>query len=174
MNGNGCLSGCNGCGRIYPLHLLRNPLPMLFMKKFFLLTLLLAFALSSCKPAGPKIMVDTVWGRQSPKAATAGAFYMFIRNAGLEEDKLIGAKSAACKTVELHESYQTPEGMMGMRRVTGDVIAIPAGATVELKVGGLHLMCIDKLQDFTEWSQIELTLTFEKSGEVPLTADIRQ
>lgn len=119
-------------------------------------------------------MVDTAWGRQSPKTATAGAFYMFIRNAGLEEDKLIGAKSAACKTVELHESYQTPEGAMGMRRVTGDVIAIPPGATVELKVGGLHLMCIDKLQDFNSGAQIELTLRFEKSGDVPLTADIRE
>ncbi|MBI5053876.1 MAG: copper chaperone PCu(A)C [Chloroflexi bacterium] len=144
------------------------------MKKIFLLTLLVTLAVSSCKPAGPKIMVDTAWGRQSPKTATAGAFYMFIRNAGLEEDKLIGAKSAACKTVELHESYQTPEGAMGMRRVTGDVIAIPPGATVELKVGGLHLMCIDKLQDFNSGAQIELTLRFEKSGDVPLTADIRE
>ena len=147
---------------------------MLFMKKFFLFFLIAALTFSSCKPAGPKIMVDTVWGRQSPKTATAGAFYMFIRNTGLEGDKLVSAKSPACKTVELHESYQTPEGAMGMRRVTGDVIAIPAGATVELKVGGLHLMCIDKLQDFSGRSQIELTLTFEKSGEVPLTADIRQ
>lgn len=143
------------------------------MKKTLVLAFLV-FVLAACAPAGPRISIDTVWGRQSPKTATAGAFYLIIHNTGSEADRLTGATSAACGTMELHESYQTADGVMGMRPVEGGAIEVAAGATVELKVGGLHIMCIEKKQDFTSGTQIDFTLIFEKSGEVPVTADIRE
>ena len=54
---------------------------------------------------------------------------------------------------------------MGMRPVEGGFIDIPAKGQAELKMGGLHIMCIDKLDDFQEGTVLTVTLSFEKSGE---------
>ncbi|MBP6803518.1 MAG: copper chaperone PCu(A)C, partial [Chloroflexi bacterium] len=65
-------------------------------------------------------------------------------------------------------------GAMGMRPVEGGLISIPAGGTVELKVGGLHVMCIDKLRALETGEQIPLTLTFANAGEMVVNAEIRE
>ena len=46
----------------------------------FLGTLVIGCAATS----GPDISIENAWGRPSPKVATAGAFYMLIKNAGNE------------------------------------------------------------------------------------------
>ncbi len=122
----------------------------------------------------PKIAVEGMWGRPSPKIAQAGAFYMVIRNTGAAADKLTAARSSACTTVELHESYQMSNGTMGMRPVTGGTIEIPANGQVELKVGGLHIMCIDKKVEFNNGVKLPLTLVFAKSGEINVQVEIRE
>jgi hypothetical protein len=99
---------------------------------------------------------------------------MVIKNNGGEADKLIAGKSPACGVVELHESYMTEEGAMGMRPVEGGYIEIPARGEAELKTGGLHIMCIDKLEDFDVGAVLPLTLTFEKSGDINLDVEIRE
>ncbi len=134
--------------------------------------LMLVGLVSACASSGG-ITVESVWGRDSPKTAMAGAVYMQIKNTGAQPDKLLSAKSDGCGTVELHESYQEANGMMGMRPVTGGFIPIPAGGTVELKVGGLHVMCINRKVDFTVGTKVPLTLMFEKAGEIKVVADIR-
>ena len=124
--------------------------------------------------SGPEINIENAWGRPSPKVATAGAFYMQIKNDGNEGDKLIAGQSPACGVVELHESYMTEDGAMGMRPVEGGFIEIPAGGEAELKMGGLHIMCIEKLEDFTVGAVLPLTLNFEKSGEMTIDIEIRE
>ena len=120
------------------------------------------------------IEVTDAWGRPSPSVAAAGAFFMSINNNGTEDDALISARSPACGTVELHESFMNEEGAMAMRPVEGGRIAVPAGGSAELKQGGLHVMCIDKLEDFTEGAKLELTLQFEKAGDLTLDVEIRE
>ena len=140
------------------------------------LILLMALAVSACQPAasGPQITVDGVWGRTSPKVATSGAFYMTIHNNGSEADTLLSAASDACMMVELHESYMMDNGAMGMRPVEGGSIEIPAGGSVELKVGGMHVMCMEKMADFNTGDVYQITLKFEKSGEIVVEAEIKE
>jgi copper(I)-binding protein len=140
------------------------------------ITLTLMFVLAACQAGsnGPDIVIEAPWGRPSPKVAMAGAFYMVIKNNGGESDRLVGAASPSCQTVELHESYDKGDGVMGMRPVEGGTIEIPAGGQAELKMGGLHVMCIDKLDDFEEGATLSLTLDFEKSGEKTIEVKIRQ
>ena len=136
---------------------------------------LLLFVLAGCSlSSGPEISIENAWGRPSPKVATAGAFYMLIKNEGSVGDKLVAGKSSACRGIELHESYKTEEGAMGMRPVEGGYIDIPAGGQVDLKIGGLHIMCIDKLEDFDFGAVLPLTLNFEKSGEMDIDVEIRE
>lgn len=138
------------------------------------LMLLGILVISCASSSGPEITIENAWGRPSPKVATAGAFYMLIKNSGGENEKLIAGESPACGVVELHESYMTEEGAMGMRPVEGSAIEVPAGGQAELKMGGLHIMCIDKLEDFEVGAVLPLTLEFEKSGEMTIDVEIRE
>lgn len=141
-----------------------------------LLTALMTTILAACQspPKGPAISIERAWGRPSPKVAAAGVFYMTIKNEGSEADHLVAGESSACGVVELHESYETEEGAMGMRPIEDGGIEVPAGGQAELKMGGLHLMCIDKLEDFETGAELPLTLTFEKSGEISFDIEIRE
>jgi hypothetical protein len=141
----------------------------------FISSLILTLILAGCATSsGPEISIENAWGRPSPKVATAGAFYMQIKNNGSEADNLVAGDSPACGVVELHESYMTEEGAMGMRPVEGGAIEVPAGGQAELKMGGLHIMCINKLEDFELGAVLPLTLEFEKSGEMTIDVEIRE
>lgn len=143
-------------------------------KRFVLwLGLILGLTLAACGGGGGELAVSDVWGRSSPMAAQNGAFYMVIENGTGEDEALTAVQTDACGTVELHEMYMKENDVMGMRQVPGGVIEIPAGETVELQVGGLHVMCLDKQIDFTAGEEIPLTLIFQNAGERPVTADIR-
>lgn len=139
----------------------------------FISIMILGIFGTSCTPSsGPEINIESAWGRSSPKVATAGAFYMIIKNNGSETDKIVAGKSSACEVIELHESYMTEDGAMGMRPVEGGMIEIPAGGEVELKIGGVHIMCINKLEDFEVGAVIPLVLQFEKSGDLDIDIEI--
>jgi protein SCO1/2 len=136
----------------------------------------LAALLHDAAPAsdGPQIQVENAWGRPLPEVVTANDFYMVIRNRGGTPDKLVGGRSPACGMVGLYDGYTTPQGAMGMRPVPGGFIEVPPTGLVELKAGGLHIMCMHKKQDFTSGIHVPLTLEFERSGEITVQVSIRQ
>ena len=70
--------------------------------------------------------------------AKAGAAYMTITNAGDTADRLTGAQ-VDFADAQLHESKTDAEGVMRMEHLMNG-IAIPAGETVTLARGGLHVM----------------------------------
>ncbi len=142
------------------------------VRKLIYLLWATAVFLAACGGSG-KMEVTNAWGRTSPAAAANGAFYMTITNNTGQDDKLLSASAAACATVELHEMYMRENDVMGMRQVPDGYIPLPKGQTVELKVGGLHVMCINKQQEFMIGDTIPLTLQFEKAGTMEVTAEIR-
>lgn len=147
------------------------------MKKTVMLFLLLLVLAAGCAPAGGDsegLVVTDVWGRTSPMAAQNGAFYLNITNNSGSEERLLSARSDVCGTTELHEMYMREDDVMGMRPVSEGYITIPAGATVALEVGGLHVMCIDKQAEFALGDEIPLVLTFANAGERTVTAEIRE
>lgn len=148
------------------------------MKRVKLLVpFLVLLAIVGCAASGGstgEIEIENIWGRSSPKVAQNGAFYMTITNNTGEDDTFIGAQADACGTVELHEMYMKENDVMGMREVPGGTIPVPDGETVELKVGGLHVMCIDKLAAFDVGDKLPLMLKFANAGEIEVTADIRE
>ncbi len=148
------------------------------MKHFKLIVLLVVFAtvlMTACSSGADegKLEVNGVWGRTSPMAAANGAFYLNVVNNSKNDDTLLSAASDACGVVELHEMYMKENDVMGMRPVPGGNIPVPAGQTVELKVGGMHVMCLDKQVEFTAGTEIPITLVFENAGEMSVTAEIR-
>jgi len=125
--------------------------------------------------AEPLVAIHEAWGPSMPAVAPAGVFYMIIRNTGNEGEKLRGAHSPACTSIEVHApGGAVGMGAMGMRPVPGGVIDIPAQGQVELKASGFHLMCLSKRSAFEKGAQLPLTLHFETSGEVSVPVLIRE
>lgn len=99
-----------------------------------------------------------------------GGGFITITNKGGEDDKLVSATSAQAGEVQLHEMAM--EGDVMKMRQLNDGIAIPAGETVELKPGGLHLMFFKVSEPFKEGETVNVTLTFEKAGAVDVALPV--
>ncbi|WP_349434493.1 DUF1775 domain-containing protein [Pararhizobium sp. A13] len=98
-----------------------------------------------------------------PGAKVGGGGFA-VKNDGSEDDTLVSVESPAAGRVELHEMTMQND-VMKMRKLE-EGIAIPAGETVELKSGSLHLMFMDVKEAFAEGDSVPVTLTFEKAGKV--------
>lgn len=146
-----------------------------------LAVLVVASLAAGCTSGSASIVVADPWARASSATAAAGAAYMKIQNTGAAADALIGASSPAATTVEVHETLvmgsPAPRasgdgGMMGMQPVKR--LEIPAGGSVELKPGSYHIMLIGLKQDLKPGDTIEIALTFEKVGQIKVTATVRE
>jgi copper(I)-binding protein len=63
------------------------------------------------------------------------------------------------------------DGMMKMRRV--ERIDLPAGETVTLEPGGLHIMLIGLSRQLSPGEEVEIRLTFEDGSGTTLTAPVK-
>lgn len=113
--------------------------------------------------------IDAAFARASPKVARAGAGFMTLRNTGAEADRLVAASSEVSAVTELH-THINDNGIMRMRQV--EAIDIPAGETVELKPGGLHVMFMNLHAPLQEGTKFPVTLRFERAGEVTVTIPV--
>lgn len=102
--------------------------------------------------------------------APVGGGYVTIANAGSEADRLVSASSPVAEMVQLHQMKMEGE-VMKMNEVEGG-IEIPAGGTVTLAPGGLHIMFMGLKERFVEGGKVPVTLTFEKAGEVTIELDV--
>ncbi|MEK1928293.1 MAG: DUF1775 domain-containing protein [Pararhizobium sp.] len=98
-----------------------------------------------------------------PGAKVGGGGFT-VKNDGSDDDTLVSVETPAAGRVELHEMTMQND-VMKMRKLD-DGIVIPAGETVELKSGSLHLMFMDVKKPFAEGDSVPVTLTFEKAGKV--------
>jgi copper(I)-binding protein len=104
-------------------------------------------------------------------SAMAGAAFMTLANTGTEDDRLIAASTDAAQRVELHTHIEDGDGVMRMVEVE-DGIEVPAGGETVLQRGGLHVMLMGLTAPLNQGDQIDLTLTFEKAGDVTLTVPV--
>jgi hypothetical protein len=130
----------------------------------------LVLALSTAAPAiaqsPPK--VEGAWARPTVAGQAGGGGFLKITSA--TADRLVSASAPISKTVELH-TMQMDGNVMRMREIPA--IEIPAGQTVELKPGGLHVMFIGLTQTLDNGASFPLTLRFEKAGEVKVDVQVR-
>lgn len=117
------------------------------------------------------LSVDAPWSRASAGAARAGAAFMTITNSGAEADRLVSAAAdATAARVELH-THTNDNGVMRMRQVPA--IDLPAGETVTLQPGGLHVMMMGLTAPLAEGASFPVTLTFEKAGSLTVQVPVQ-
>ena len=115
------------------------------------------------------IRIGHPWVRPSPSPSVkVGVAYMSITNLGSSDDVLVGVKSGIAATVEFHETT-VENGVARMRQKKAGVI-IPAGETLALKPGGVHIMFKGLKASFKEDELFAMTLVFRKAGEVTVEA----
>ena len=135
----------------------RNALALLVVALGF------GFSLQAQEIKVGSIKVDHAYIRATvPGQQVAGGF-MKIENKGNGTDQLVSASSPVASEVQLHEMAM--EGnVMKMRQVKD--IAVPAGGSVELKPGGLHLMLMNIKAPLAAGESVPVKLKFAKAGEV--------
>jgi len=112
------------------------------------------------------LKLETPWTRATPPNAMVGGGYLTITNTGSEPDRLIAAASPIAAKVEIHD-MKVENGIMTMRPVSGGLV-IPAGETVTLAPGGLHVMFVKLTGPMKQGERVAATLTFEKAGAVEI------
>ena len=148
-----------------------------------------AAASAAASSASGAMSVTGAWMRPSPMMAGSDAAYFVMTNGTGQDDALVSVSSPISATVEMHETVAVQPsaipaasgGMMsaapsaGAMMVMRPVQSIPiaAGATVELKPGGYHIMIVDPKEQPAVGSTVELTLTFQKAPPVTVLAEVR-
>lgn len=98
--------------------------------------------------------------------APVGGGYVTITNTGDRPDRLVSAQSWFSPDVQIHEMAVVND-VMNMQHLP-EGLEIPAGETVTLAPGGLHMMFMDIAQPFVQGETVPVTLTFERAGAVEI------
>ena len=116
------------------------------------------------------VMVKEAFARASAFAtAKAGVVYMTFTNNSAKADRLLSIATAASETAQVHESTEK-DGVATMKPI--EALEIPAGATVELKPGGMHIMLSGLKAPLKKGDMIMLELKFELAGKVEVMAHV--
>jgi len=108
--------------------------------------------------------------RPTAPGQSVGAGYFRLVNKGAA-DRLVSVTTPAASMVELH-SMSMDGNVMQMRQI--DAIDLPAGQTVELKSGGLHLMLMGLKAPLKDGDRLPMTLKFEKAGSIEVTVKVEK
>lgn len=117
-----------------------------------------------------KLSVSGVWARKSLISGGNSAAFMSIRNNGAD-NILVEARSDIAQIIELH-NHTMVDGIMRMREVKGG-IPLQAGATTELKPGGLHVMLIKLTRDLKEGDSFPLELVFKDGASQKINVSVK-
>ena len=144
-----------------------------------LLALVVAASIAACSSGtatgtatgSGTLAVTDAWVRPSTGLDVPSAAYLTITNGTAQDDALLSVSTPAARNPEMHQTSAQDSGMMAMHQV--DRIEVPGGQTVKLEPGGFHIMLVGLTAELAIGSTIDLTLTFEKAGDVHVTAVVR-
>ena len=139
---------------------------MLSKSVFFLTYLLIT---NSAVGQTGQLEIKTPWARATPGHAENGAAYLTIVSP--TADRLTAASSPVAKKAELH-TMSMEGGVMRMRPLVA--IDIPAGQTVTLSPGGMHIMLLGLTQPLHEGQSFPLTLSFDHARPRQVTVAIEK
>ena len=116
------------------------------------------------------IEIAEAWARPGRENGVS-AVYMHVLNGSADTDTLVSLSSPSAGLVELHETFDRGEGMMGMRE--SEEPYFPGKSVVTMRPGGLHVMLMQLNEVLTEGAEVELNLVFSQAGEITVTAPVQ-
>lgn len=134
------------------------------------MNLLLALLLIFSNPS-EKIKIVDPWMRIGAQGQSTGLFFK-IENNSDKADTLYKVEFEPAGLVQIHETYDAGNDMMGMREIKE--IVIPAKSTFELKPGSYHVMLMKLKQDIKKGFVGNVTLYFKKAGKIVIKAEAKE
>jgi copper(I)-binding protein len=110
------------------------------------------------------LSIENPWLRAPREGEKSARLYMFIANKSDQPDRLKGVRSAGVGSAEAHVAPHFAE--------RADAIYIPPLAKVTLAPGGSYVELLDIAKMNPVGWGCEMTLIFEKAGEVVIDASI--
>ena len=105
--------------------------------------------------------VTDPYTRAAP-AGGVGALFLQIDNTTASADTLVAARTDASDDVQIHQTVQDTDGMNRMDRM--EAVPVPAGETVALEPGGIHVMLLDLKRDLTVGDSLLVEFDFAGRG----------
>lgn len=122
---------------------------------------LLMLAGSSASAQTSPVKVENAWVRTTVQGQqSTGAFMALTAPTAM---KLVSVTTPAAGIVEVHEMKMEGD-IMRMREILQ--LELPAGQTVELKPGGLHVMMMDLKLPLAKDTRVPFTLNFKDAKGV--------
>lgn len=120
------------------------------------------------------MVIDHPYATPTPPGAQTGAVYFHaLRNGGREADRLIGARTDAAASVEIHRASVDGNDVMRVRPLESLKLAPSASPNVR-HGGALHLMLVDLKAPLKEGDRFRLSLRFERGGEREVTVWVQR
>lgn len=135
-------------------------------RSVFLLSIIVVLA-TACTPAEP-ISVTNAWIRLPAPGTAVAAGYFDIANRADTPIVLIGARSTAAPTIEMHTTEHDGD-LLRMRRL--EKVELPAGANVSFAQGGHHLMLLHFSGVTT--GAVPVTLLFADGSDLTVPFELR-
>jgi copper(I)-binding protein len=133
---------------------------MVEFNKRFCAAAIFALATLAAPPAfAQSVKVENAWARATVPGQKTGSVYVDLTSAS--NAALVAAGSPLAARAELH-SMTMDGGVMRMRALPR--IELPAGQTVKLAPGGMHVMLVDLKQPLKAGDKVPLTLSVQSSG----------
>ena len=132
-----------------------------------LLTAVCLLLLAGAQP--PALSAQNAWVRAVPGASVAGA-YLTLHNGGDQPVTVSGVRSPAADVAMIHETTIV-NGQSTMR--AHEPLRIPAGETVRLAPGGLHIMLQALRRPLASGDEVPLVLLLEGGGSLTVQARVR-
>ena len=117
-------------------------------------------------------LAEPAWVRLPPPNLSVTAAYMTLGNSGDDDLTVVAAESPIAGTVELHEHLHDAAGVMRMRQVAS--LSLPAGGSLAMEPGGLHLMLIGLHQPLAEGEIVPVTLHLADGRSLEVAAEVRR
>jgi copper(I)-binding protein len=126
----------------------------------------MVFAADPHEVRAGRIVVSDAWTRPAAAGMPMGVAYFVVRNGGASADTIVAATTPAAARVEFHQTTLA-DGMSRMRPLRE--IAVPAGATIAIAPGGIHLMLVELVAPLSAGTRVPLTLVFRNAGKVQIS-----
>lgn len=115
-----------------------------------------------------EVSVQDVWLRQPAPGQSVAGVFLTIRSE--QNAALVAASSPVAGSAQLHR-MSMDNGVMRMRPVAR--IDLPAGQTVRLAPGGLHVMLLDLRRQLHAGERIPLALVVNEAGHHAQTLEVQ-
>ena len=119
-----------------------------------------------------KLIIDHPIARETPPGIKVGAGYLSITNNSDQDEILISATGELAAEIQIH-TIKVQNDIMKMVELTNG-LTIPAGETVTLQPGGLHLMFMSLKQQLIEGDEYSVNLKFKNAGEIEVLFNVEK